>query len=200
MIDDFTTFNKNSVIDTCSLLTLVSSRKLDIASKTEKCYFAITDFIEYELLYKTRNIDNNDLKLRRAELDQAVIRKLDTGEINKFALTISDLHAPLFARHNKARSRGELTAIVLAEKFNIGFVTDDFGAQKIAKRELGKERVDSICSFISWLYYNNKLIDSDINEIISDQEQHGRGQEKQFRKAYMDGLEVRMMQSLMNFL
>lgn len=193
MLDNIREFNKNGVIDTCSLLNLTSSSTLSRASKNKNCNFIISDFIEYELLYKERNIRDELRRQRAEELDEIVARMIDSGEIQKYNIELSDLLNPAFVKHNKAKSRGELTAIVLAEKFNIGVITDDEKAQKVACGAIGKKYVESVCSLISWMYYHNNLNDSDKDKIIQEQAYFLRNQKEKFQKAYERGLEERLM-------
>lgn len=193
MIDNIKEFNKNGVIDTCSLLNLSSSETLDNAAKKENCNFIISDFIEYELLYKERNILDILRTQRAEELDLIINRKIRNGEIQKYDIQLNDLLNPLFKNHNKAKSRGEITAIVLAEKFNIGVITDDKKAQNVAKASMGNEKVDSICTLISYMYYHNKLSDSDKEKMINEQAYFFRNQEGKFQEAYKRGLEERLI-------
>lgn len=193
MIDNIKEFNKNGVIDTCSLLNLSSTEILDKAAKFENCHFIISDFIEYELLYKERNIQDDLRRQRAEELDSIIHRKISNGEIQKYDIELSDLLNPVFKNHNKAKSRGEITAIILAEKFNIGVITDDRKAQNVAKTSIGNEKVDSICTLISYMYFHNRLSDSDKEKMINEQAYYFRNQEVKFQKAYERGLEERLI-------
>ncbi len=193
MIDNVKEFNKNGVIDTCSLLNLSSTKTLDSAAKIDNCNFIISDFIEYELLYKERNIQDDLRRQRAEELDLVIKEKIRTGEIGKYDIELIDLLSPAFKNHNKSKSRGELTAIVLADKFNIAIITDDKKAQNVASATIGNDKVDSVCSLISYLYYHNKLSDSDKVKIITEQDYYFRNQELNFEKAYKHGLEERLI-------
>lgn len=193
MIDNIREFNKNGVIDTCSLLNLSSSKTLYKTARTENCNFIITDFIEYELLHKERNIQDVRRSQRADELDLIIQEKINNGEVQRYDIELNDLFNPLFKNHTKARSRGEITAIILAEKFNIGVITDDKKAQNVAKASIGNEKVDSVCSLISYMYYHNKLSDSDKEKIINEQAYYYRNQDMKFQKAYERGLEERLM-------
>jgi predicted nucleic acid-binding protein len=189
MIDNITSFNKYSVIDSCSVKNLVSTNTLYQAAQREKCQFIISNFIEYELLHRERKNIDSLTEDRIKELDQLIKKKINTGEIPKFDIDISDLFDPLIRNQSSLRSRGEITAIILARKFKIGMVTDDIKAQKIAKQNLTDDMVDSIPSLFGWLIYNKKLYDADKDKIISEQKYYYRSQEKQLGKVYRVALE-----------
>lgn len=189
MIDNIISFNKNSVIDSCSVKNLVSTNTLYQAAQREKCQFIISNFIEYELLYRERKHIDSLTEDRIKELDQLIKEKIHKGEMPKYDIDISDLFDPLIRNHSSLRSRGEITAIILARKFNIGMVTDDIKAQNFAKQNLTDDRVESIPSLFGWLLYNKKLYDSDKDKIISEQKYYYRSQEKQLERMYRVALE-----------
>ena len=193
MLHNIKEFNTNSVIDTCSILNLLSSNTLYLVARQQKCNFIITNFIEYELLYKTRNIIDPTKLSRVKEMDEILELKLETKEISKYDIELSDLLDPIFMIHKKFKSIGELTAIVLAKKFNIGVVTDDKQAQRIAKDYLNEQKVDSIPSLISWLFYNGHLGDSDKDRIINQQDFFFRNQKIKVEQAYLRALEERLV-------
>lgn len=193
MLKDIKHFNKDSVIDTCSVLNLLSSEMLYRTTINKNINFIISDFIEYELIYKRRNIKNESKNRVANELDKKIISAIQEKKIGKYALSLNDLHDPIFLEHGKRKSIGELTGLILARKFQIGLVTDDHGAQKIASKIIGADKVDSICSLISWLFYNDYLSDTDKDVIIGEQEYYYRNQKDNFEKAYRKGLEQRLM-------
>jgi hypothetical protein len=47
-------------------------------------------------------------------------------------------------------------------------LTDDIGAQKLARRELGADLVQSTPHLFAWLYFNSRVNDSDKDQIVSD--------------------------------
>ncbi|SCZ80482.1 type II toxin-antitoxin system VapC family toxin [Acidaminobacter hydrogenoformans] len=192
MFNDIKNFNKNSVIDSCSVINVVSSETLFQSAKIEKCKFIITTYIEYELLKKSRGYKDKDHEIRAFELDKRIEQAIETGEILKYSLDISDLLDPLVNEHKRGKSRGELTAIILAKKFNVGLFTDDKKAQKIASDSLGVNRVESLYSLIGWLTWSGLLNDAEKESIITQHKYYFRDVSKCVEKGFVDGLMARL--------
>jgi hypothetical protein len=64
--------------------------------------------------------------------------------------------------------------IIFARKTRQAVLTDDVGAQKLARRELDAELVQSTPHLFAWLYFNSHMCDSDKDQIVADLRSFGR--------------------------
>lgn len=185
---DITKFYPLNVIDTCSIWNILSSTRFYNASKEAGCYFSCTAFILYECLYKPRS--------RNSEKESILKEKFNVEKekenIGIYHISIEDLQDIEVLKNRKNLSKGELSGIVFAKKTNQAFITDDQGARKLAEQVMENSKVQTTPQLLGWLFFNNKLLDSDKVEILKDHIYFERPLSKYFEEVYLKTLELRL--------
>jgi hypothetical protein len=156
-------FEKLNVADTCSLWNILASPILSSNAEMAGVQLCSTTFVLYECLNKPGQV-----RPERAELQKRLKRKLDSGSIRCHPIDIEDLQDFEVLKNRKKLSTGELSVVVFARKTRQAVLTDDIGAQKLARRELGADLVQSTPHLFAWLYFNSRVNDSDKDQIVSD--------------------------------
>ena len=160
---DVSHFEKLNVADTCSLWNILASRVLSSTAESVGVQLCSTTFVRYECLHKpSRHWPE------RLELQKRLQAKLSAGRISFHAIDIEDLQDFEVLKNRKKLSTGELSVIVFARKTRQAVLTDDIGAQKLARIELGASLVQSTAHLFAWLYFNSQMGDSDKDQIIAD--------------------------------
>jgi hypothetical protein len=161
---DVSQFEKLNVADTCSLWNLLASRILYSTAESAGVQLCSTSFVRYECLHKPASRSWPE----RDELQKRLRAKVDAGKITFHAIDIEDLQDFEVLKSRKKLSTGELSVIVFARKTRQAVLTDDVGAQNLAKLELGASLVQSTAHLFAWLYFNSQMGDSDKDQIKSD--------------------------------
>lgn len=186
---DITKFNKINVIDTCAIDNLLSSATLYHAARTSNCSFCYTKFVEYEMLYKSREkLDEKSKELQQKLKDETSAKRFECHN-----LSIDDLQEIEILEKRKRLGGGELSSIAFAKKINQNFMTDDSKARKLGISVLGNKRVQTTPHLVGWLFYNRELIDSDFSVIISEHQEYNRPLTQYFEEAYHESLRIRSM-------
>lgn len=168
MSKEITNYNKDNVIDTCSIWNIIYSKKFYGISTSYLNSFVMTDYVKYETLGKkwTHNID------KETELKGFLKKEISNRRFNLYNITIEELQDPLIAKSRKNLGKGELSCIAFAKSKSISIITDDQGARKHAKDILGEDRVRTIPHLLGFLVFNDYLFDSDVCVILSDHKEY----------------------------
>lgn len=189
MAINYSAFQLINVIDTCSIWNLLSSDKLYSAALNSGCSFTCTRFVTYECLHKQRRqTSSEDL-----ELQERLIKEQEKGHFEEFHITIEDLQDVEILQNSHSISKGELSSIAFAKRINQAFLTDDQEARQLASMFMQKEMVQTIPHLFGWFFYTGQFSDSDKEIIITQHEKLKRSLSKYFEKAYMLGLQTRLM-------
>ena len=161
---DISQFEKLNVADTCSLRNLLASPALYSTAESAGVRLCSTTFVRYECLHKPARRAWPE----RDELQKRLRAKLTAGKIVFHGIDIEDLQDFEILKNRKKLSTGELSVIVFAKKTRQAVLTDDIGAQNLAKTELGASLVQSTAHLFAWLYFNSRMGDSDKDQIKAD--------------------------------
>lgn len=166
MSEELIIFNKDNVIDTCSIWNLLYSTKLYGISLEYFNSIVITDYVRYEALLKVWN--GMKKKAFESELKKRLAKELKNNNIIVYNISVEELQDPQVLKDRKKFGKGEISCIVFAKNKNISFITDDQGARKYSKTILGNNRVRTIPHLVGFLFFISLISDSDISEIIID--------------------------------
>jgi hypothetical protein len=169
-MNDVTSFHKLNVTDTCSLWNLMASKLLYVRSREAGVSLCCTQFVVYECLFKP-----GQPRPEREELQRRLRPKLDDGSISSHAIDIEDLQDVDILRNRKRLSIGELSSIVFARKTGQALLTDDAGAQKLARAVLNQGHLQTVPHLFGWLYFNSLLSDGDKDHISAELTALARG-------------------------
>ena len=169
MTGNIAQFEKLNVADTCSLWNILSSRVLAATAESVGVKLCSTTFVRYECLHKPGVV-----RPERTELQKRLNGKIATGSMQWHPIDIEDLQEFEILRNRKRVSPGELSVIIFARKTRQAVLTDDIGAQKLARQELGAQLVQSTPHLFAWLYFNSHMSDSDKDQIAADLKSFGR--------------------------
>jgi hypothetical protein len=162
-MNDISQFRKANVADTCSVWNLVASRLLYATARSAGVMLCCTNFVIYECLFKP----GHD-RPEREELQRRLRTKLADKSISSHSIEIEDLQDVEALRTRKRLSIGELSVIVFARKTAQAVLTDDRGAQKLARAVLAEDTVQSTPHLFAWLYFHSLLSDGDKDQITAD--------------------------------
>jgi hypothetical protein len=162
-MNDISKFLKWNVADTCSLWNLMASKLLYVTARNAGVTFCCTDFVLYECLHKPGQV-----RREREELQSRLRTRLADGSITSHPINIEDLQDVEVLRNRKKLSIGELSVIVFARKTAQAILTDDRGAQNLARVVLTAGTVQSTPHLFGWLYFNSLLSDGDKDQIAAD--------------------------------
>lgn len=189
MTCDPSRFFPYNVTDTCAIWNLLSSPVLYSTAKAAKCQFSCTYFVYYECLLKKRTSSTEE----DLELQKRFSRELEYGNLSVHHLSIDDLHELSMLEARKRLGKGELSSMLFAQRTRQAFLTDDQGARKLAKRAYQSPVVQTTPHLLGWLIFNGHLSDRDVDTVITQHEQCGRGLRQFFQKMYREGLRCRCM-------
>jgi hypothetical protein len=162
-MNDISQFVQWNVADTCSLWNLLASRLLYSAARSAGVTLCCTQFVTYECLHKPGLV-----RPEREELQRRLRGRLLDGSITVHPIDIEDLQDVEVLRSRKRLSIGELSVIVFARKTAQAILTDDRGAQNLAKTALKINTVQSTPHLFAWLYFNSLLSDADKEQVAAD--------------------------------
>jgi hypothetical protein len=162
-------FERLNVADTCSLWNILSSKVLSSTADAVGVKLCTTTFVRYECLHKP-----GPPRPERRELQKRLNARIDSGSIQCHPIDIEDLQELETLQNRKRVSVGELSVIIFARKTRQAVLTDDIGAQKLARQELGAALVQSTSHLFAWLYFNSQVNDGDKDQIVADLKSLGR--------------------------
>jgi hypothetical protein len=161
---DVSQFEKLNVADTCSLWNLLASPMLYSTAESAGVRLCSTTFVRYECLHKP----SRRAWPERDELQKRLRAKVAAGKIQFHGIAIEDLQDIEILKNRKKISTGELSVIVFAKKTRQAILTDDVGAQKLARTELAASHVQNTAHLFGWLYFNSHVGDSDKDQVKDD--------------------------------
>ena len=189
MAIDCTQFAQISVIDTCAIWNVLSSRKLTEATRAGRRHFTATTFVYYEALYKPRSFVNKE----DAELQNRLNVEKGKGLFGSCSLDIMDLQQVEILDKRMRLGKGELSSIAFARKAGLGFMTDDQKARKLGSAVIGKDNVHTTPKLFGWLVFHGHLGDVDKYEVIREHKSFNRPLERYFEEMYHEALRCRLM-------
>lgn len=162
---DPTTFSRIAVADTCSVLNVLSSRKLHQASVSAKIHFCMTPMVLYECLHKPRS----SMTPEKAELIRRLRNAQRDGGFPIQECALEDL-VEVARQAPKGLGSGELSCIAAAYRIrSIAFMTDEKQARSFASRHL-RLNVETTPRLYAWLHYHQHLGGSDHADVILEHE------------------------------
>ncbi len=173
-------FKKSSLIDSCSVWNLLSSKRLFEISQQATATYCASGFVRYECLKKARK----SVSESETELIKRLNKAIEEEQFTFFSTHIEDLHDLEILEKRKHLGLGELSSLVLARRFNIAFTTDDKGARKFGEEILPKGMVQTIPQLFGWLVYNQLILDHEKDEIIAEHVEMGRPLKDYFQKMF----------------
>ena len=182
-------FSKASVIDTCSVWNILSSRKLYQSTLSAKLHFCITGVVLYECLYKPRS----NSSVENVEMMERLKSDIQSGGFPVEPCSLDDL-AVVSNLEISGLGSGELSCMAVAYRVrNIAIMTDDQQARKVASIIL-KLTVETTPYLYAWLYYRQYLSDSDHSKIITEHETYRTRPLTIFlQEAYEEAMRFRLM-------
>jgi hypothetical protein len=195
MINKIQDFKKINITDTCAVWNILSSNCLYLASQNAKLTFWITPFILYECLTKQRK----NQTYQDSRLKQRLIDERSHGSFKAVpAVSIEDLQKLAVVENRKRLSKGELTAVAVANQFtDVGFITDDKGARTMAEKVIGLGRVKTTPLLLGWLFHAEQLFGSDIDTVIKEHRENTHSKKGDlstfFGEAYQAAIQLKQM-------
>lgn len=163
-------FEKLNVADTCAIWNILSSSVLCSSAELIGVKLCSTTFVRYECFHKR----GTRLWPERDKLQRRLHSKVGAGKITFHEIAIEDLQDLEILRNRKKVSSGELSVIIFAKKTRQAVLTDDVGAQSLAREELGVALVQTTAHLFAWLYFNSYVCDSDKDQVKADLASFGR--------------------------
>lgn len=187
MAIDPSRFHPINVADTCSVWNILSSPRLNAATKEARCDFCVTSFVQYECLIKPRRsiLPNEQTLMDRLRAEQR------RGAFQTHSCDIEDLQTIELLEKRKKLGKGELSSIAFAMKIHQGFITDDRKAWQLAK-DSGNPHAQTTPHLFSWLIFTGRLGDGDKDTVITQHADAGRHIARQLQTAYEIALQCRL--------
>jgi hypothetical protein len=185
---DISKFQLLNVGDTCSLWNLLASRLLYATARTAGVRLCCTNFILYECLLK-----RSQHRPERLELQKRLKSKLEEGSITAYPIDLEDLQQVEVLRNRKRLSIGELSVLVFAAKTQQAILTDDNGAQKLARTHLGAEAIQSTPHLVAWLYFGSLLGDGDVAQVKAELAVLSRNLDPHYDNFYVEAQRCRVI-------
>ena len=187
---DPTCFASASVVDTCAVWNILSSKRLYQAAIHAQRHFCVTPMVLYECLQKPRSNTTEE----QTELMGRLRVAQTEGYFPAHECTLDDLLA-ISAKAPGKLGSGELSCIATAYRIqSIAFMTDESLARTSAGKIFGL-RVETTPRLYGFLHYHLHLDTSDHENVIAEHEKYERRPLTKFlRKTY----EIAMRSRLMN--
>jgi len=192
MNSDITKLYLYNVVDSCAIWNILSSPLIYQASLQAGCYYAFTNYVGYECLYKKRKLKNDRSLVLRLQ------QELAGNRFMRCDITIDDLQEIEILENRKRLGKGELSSIVFAKKTRQAFLTDDKKARNLGKSVLGNEFVQTTPHLVGYCFYKRHLLDSDFPEVITQHKTSLSGNwgdlSAFFEEAYIESLRIALME------
>ncbi len=185
---DVSRFQLLNVSDTCSLWNVLASRLLYATARAAGMRLCCTNFVIYECLHK-----RSQHRPERLELQKRLRRKLEDGSITAHHIDLEDLQQVEVLRNRKRLSIGELSVLVFAAKTQQAILTDDKGAQKLARTHLQAEQIQSTPHLVGWLYFRSLLGDGDVARVKTELDALSRRLDPHFDNFYLEAQRCRVV-------
>ncbi|MBO9682803.1 MAG: hypothetical protein J7502_09095 [Flavisolibacter sp.] len=193
MTSDITKLFLLNVVDSCSVWNILSSSIIYQSSIQAGCYYALTNYVSYECLYKKRKWKSEGAIISKLE------KEIKAKRFTNCDITIDDLQEIAILENRKNLGKGELSSIVFAKKTGQAFLTDDKKARALAKEVLGSELVQTTPHLVGFCFYKRYLLDSDFNALIAEHKASlisGWGDlSRFFQDVYEESLRIRLIES-----
>lgn len=182
-------FSSMSVVDTCSIWHMLSSRRLNQAAIQAKLHFCVTSVVLYECIHKPRTCVTAD----QQELITRLQRERTAGRFPVQECSLVDL-LKVSASAPGRLGAGELSCIATTYGIrSIAFMTDERLARKFAKEKLGLN-VETTPRLYGFLHYHQHLGYADHGAVISEHERFERRPLTEFfNKAFDEAMRCRLM-------
>ena len=187
-MNNISQFVRLNVADTCSLWNLLSSKLLYSTARSAGVQLCCTEFVIYECLHKT-----GQYRPERAELQKRLRNALRENQVAKYEIDLEDLQDIEVLRNRKKLSLGELSVLVFARKTSQAVLTDDRGAQKLARAILAAADVQNTAHLYAWLYLTSLLGDGDLQQIQADLLVYGRSLDPHLALYHVEAQRCRAM-------
>ena len=191
---DISQFAKWNVTDTCSLWNLFASRLLYSTARSAGIQLCCTEFVIYECLHKL-----GQFRPERIELQNRLKKALHDRQITPYKIDVEDLQDLEVLRSRKKLSLGELSVLVFARKTSQAVLTDDRGAQKLARTMLTEVNVQNTPHLYAWLYFISLLGDGDLQQIQEDLHRFNRSLEPHLSQYHMEAQRCKAVANRANY-
>jgi hypothetical protein len=182
-------FSRVSIVDTCAVWNMLSSKKLNQAAIQAKLTFCITPVVLYECLQKTRSTvtEQQEFLMTRLRNERAA------GRFPVEECSLEDLLTVSAKAPGKLGS-GELSCMATAYRIrSIAVMTDEKLARKYSEEKLGL-LIETTPRLYGYLHYHHHLNDGDHAEVIGEHEKfEKRPLTKFFTEAYHVALRTKLM-------
>jgi hypothetical protein len=185
---DISQFQLLNVGDTCSLWNLLASRLLYATARAAGVRLCCTKFVIYECLHK-----RGQHRLERLELQKRLKTELEDGSITSHPIDLEDLQQVEVLRNRKRVRVGELSVLVFAAKTQQAILTDDMGAQKLARSHLQAEAIQSTPHLVAWLYFGSLLGDGDVSQVKAELAALSRNLDPHYDNFYLEAQRCRVI-------
>lgn len=185
---DLSRFDILNVADTCSIWNVLASRVLHMAAQSAQVSLCLTEFVQYECLYKP-----GQPHPERSELQTRLRREIGLGRVRVNSIQVEDLQDVEALEKRKRVSKGELSSIVFAKKTQQSFMTDDKKATNLARTMMPREKIQSTPHLLGWLYFTGRLLDGDKATILAELTQLKRNLPRQIEVAYLEALRCKLL-------
>lgn len=182
-------FSPVSVVDTCSVWNMLSSKRLHQAAMQAKRHFCITPVVLYECLQKPRPNKTKE----QSELMERLQKERKEGGFPIQECSLQDL-LNVTKNASKKLGSGELSCLAVAYKIrSIAVMTDEKLAKKHAEKNLNL-KVETTPRLYGYLHYHLHLSDADHDFVINEHERfEKRPLTEFFNKARDEAMRCRCM-------
>jgi len=192
MNSDITKLILFNVTDTCSVWNIISSPIIFQATVQAGCYFALTNYVTYECLYKKRKRNYDNLLITKLKTE------ISSGRFKNCDISIDDLQELKILENRKKVGKGELSSIVFAKKTRQAFLTDDRKARSLGVEVLGNEYIQTTPHLVGFFFYKRYLVDAEYSVLIAEHKNSLKGAwgdlSEFYLKAYNESMRIRLME------
>lgn len=186
---DITKFNKDNVVDTCSIWNILSSSRFYSVAIGIVKEFALTEYVVYEALFKERTSVNASDKILKTRLEKEISIK----KFKVYRISIADLQEVEILKNRRNLGKGEISSIAFAKKTGkLSFITEDQSARKFS-RDIVKVSTQTTSHILGWLFFEGYLLDGDLQHIIDEHNSFNRPLEKYYRIVYEEAYRCKLM-------
>lgn len=187
---DISVFDKNNVIDTCSIWNILSSTKLYSTIISIIKVLSLTEYVVYESLYKPRKTNKESDKL----LKMILAKEIDKKCFQIFKISIEDLQDIGILKNRKKFGKGEISSIAFAKKSRISFLTEDQNARKFSKNVVGVN-TQTTPHLLGWLFFEGYLLDGDLHQIITEHKAMDGKLENYFKEVFLEAMRCKLLKT-----
>lgn len=192
---NITSFFHYNVIDSCSIWNILSSERIYYSSLSIGCDYSMTQFVEYECLYKPRK----STTIVGENLKNYLKQEISRSKFKTCNLSIDDLQDIQLLQNRKKLGIGELSSIAFAKKTGQAFLTDDKTARKLGNEVLGRDKVQTTPHLVGYLFYKNRLVDGDLKKIIQDHNKIASNNwsklDRFFQQVYEESMRIKLYEN-----